>query len=81
MENGWTTRQKWQKDAVDDWAFRLPYVQETVQSCSRQKEDLDDQKQTKSGMSKKREHRCQSYGKNFRRLVSKAKLGAKRIKV
>jgi len=30
-------------------------MQESVQSCSRQKEDLDDQKQAKSGMPKKRE--------------------------
>jgi hypothetical protein len=42
MEDGWTTRQNWQKDAVDNRAFRLPKMQETVQSCSRQKEDLDD---------------------------------------
>jgi len=56
MEDGWTTRQKWQKDAVDDWAFRLPQMQESVQNCSRQKEDLDDQKPAKIGMPKKREN-------------------------
>jgi len=44
MEDGWTTGQRWQKDAVDNWAFRLPQLQKGVQSGSRQKEDLEDQK-------------------------------------
>jgi hypothetical protein len=40
VDNGWTPRQDWKKNAVGDWTFRLSEMQEAIPRSLEQKESL-----------------------------------------